>query len=129
MLRFDDSRAPLYCYWFDEPGSVEDYDKLMSLIDEVLERDEPYAIYVNGEQGVVPEARVLRRVAAWLKRWREVMDRNAIATATVVRNPVKRAVVRTILWMEPSPVEFQVFEEEHAAIAWLERKLQSDARV
>ena len=123
MLRIDDSRAPIYCYWFAEPGAAVDYDKLMLAIDDVIARDEPYAIMVNGEEGVVPEARMLRRLAGWLKRHREAMRRNALGVAVITMNPVKRGVVRTVLWMEPSPIPCEVFRDEASALEWLERKV------
>lgn len=119
MFEVDEQHWPLVVVRFTGNMTLEEMERYIARQDGLIARKQPMLNLVIGEQLVLWETRVLRRMTEWTSANLEDQRRYSRAVALVITTPVARGMLKAALWMQPMPQPYQVCATVEGALAWL----------
>ncbi|MCA9633312.1 MAG: hypothetical protein KC766_36925 [Myxococcales bacterium] len=114
--------------WPEHPVTDEDLEDFFQVSERQLNRGRHVVLHLaDGASGL--GARHRRAMAAHIKRFQSDLERNVLAGAVVLRNPVLRGMIIATNWLAPPPSPQRIFAHRDAAEAWLMQVLREAGEV
>ncbi|MCO4746432.1 MAG: response regulator transcription factor [Proteobacteria bacterium] len=120
-IEIDESHWPLIVARF--PGQTvgtEAFTAYLDALSEILARGETYAMLTDTtalKETITAQQRAL--VSEWIEQQSEVISRQSVGTALVVRSSVIRGVLLSINWIRPPSNPQKVFTSYPDAVDWV----------
>ena len=103
----------------------EEYAHYFGRIDEFFLRRQPFAIVINTVESSGNTSSAGRQAQAdYMRRHADLMSQYVKGIALIVRTAPVRAVITSILWMQPAPAPFAVFRTKAEATRWARNQLR-----
>ena len=103
----------------------EEYAHYFGRVDEFFLRRQPFAMVINTVESSGNTSSAGRKAQAdYMRRHADLMNEYMKGIAVIVRTAPVRAVITSILWMQPAPVPFAVFPTEAEATRWARKQLR-----
>ena len=110
--------------------SNEEYARYFERVDEFLLRRQPFALVINTlDSGGTTGQEGRRAQAEYMHRQADALSRYLVGIGMVIRSSAVRAVVTSIMWMQPPPSPVAVFRTEEEATRWARNQLRESGIV
>jgi hypothetical protein len=119
----NESGFPLVVVSFSRGVEDDDFARYLQSLERIYRRREKFALVLDATYGAGASARQRKLQADWLEANSMMIRTLNVATAFVVPSAVSRGVLTAILWIQPLPCPYALFETTPEALRWCGEKL------
>lgn len=122
-FRYDVSEWPICVTIRALVPTDEAYAEHLRILDSMLARGEKQVHLLDTEGQNPARPSQIKMQAAWNDRSRDALTRCCLGVGMVIRSPLQRVGMGTMLAMMKQPVPYQVFGSREAAMVWARKIL------
>jgi hypothetical protein len=114
---------PVGVYWLYGEITADDIRSYLGEMANRFSRGELRATIVVVDELQKPDRRLLKEFSTFMNEKRELLGRCSLGSATVLRSPLIRFLISSLMLVAPFPMPNRAFDRYSDAVAWITQQL------